>query len=94
MPYLQHEKARFQTEFQAAETQITNLTAQLHAQQQAVATAQSQLSAAQTRLAEAQAQIPNLEVVAETADQRVRDRNLEITQHLENEPDKFIEVTQ
>jgi len=78
MPYLQHEKARLQTEFQAAEAQFTNLTSQLQTQQQAAATSQSQLSAAQTRLAEAQAQIPGFEAAATAADNRVADLDQQI----------------
>ena len=93
MPYLQHEKARFQAEIQAAGAEITNLTAQQQAQQQALAAAQARASAARSGLAQAQAQIPNLEAAAAAADRRLADVDARISEHEANEPDPLIEIS-
>src|SRR4051812_5952316 len=86
MPYLQKEKARLESELQAAAAELTRLTAQLETQQQAVGAAQTRVSIAQTNLAAAQAQIPVLEAAAGAADQRVAELNQQISAHAESEP--------
>jgi chromosome segregation ATPase len=90
MSELHDEKIRLQAEIQAAEAEITNLTTQLQAQQQAIGAAQSRVSAAQSRLTGAQAQLPPLEAAAAAADRRVVELNQDIDAHLAVEPEKTI----
>ena len=91
MPYLQNEKTRAQAEIQAAEAEVTSLTAQLDAQQQAVASAQAAVEAARSKLAGTEAQRPTLEAAVASADGRVADVNGQINEHLSDEPERFIE---
>jgi chromosome segregation ATPase len=91
MPYLQNEKTRAQAEIQAAEAEVTSLTAQLDAQQQAVASAQAAVEAARSKLAGTEAQRPALEGSVASADGRVADLDQQIQQHEQNEPEEFIE---
>lgn len=92
MPYLQNEKARFQSEVQAAAAEIASLTTQRQGHQQALSAAQARVSAAQTKLSAAQAQIPALEAAVATAEQHVASANQQVEEHAANEPDPTIDV--
>jgi len=90
MPYLQNEKARSQADVQKAEDNVTSLTAQAEAQQQAIADAQSQENAAQGQLTDAQSQLPPLQAAAAAADQNVATLNSQVNAMSADEPDPFI----
>jgi hypothetical protein len=90
--FFQNEKLRLRAEVQAAEAQITGLTAQLQTQQQAVSAAQAQVTAAQARVSAAQALIPPLQAAATEADENIVQADAAIEAHAANEPDRLIEV--
>jgi chromosome segregation ATPase len=91
MPYLQNERERADGQVQWADHGLSNLTAQVPVQQQAIANAQAQASAARDALAGLQAQLPALQASAAAADRGLANAEAALRQHAAAEPDQFIE---
>lgn len=92
MAYLNQERARLQSESEAAAADQSVLTAALAGQQQGMSDAEAQVSGAQAQLAQKQADVLPAQAAADVADRRVMDIDRQIDAHAQNEPDRTIEV--